>query len=70
MKKIFETPNWIQNVASLIFLNIAQDCSLRQCLTSNRAETSRKNFVAQNEAEMIFSILMLLSIHSNLLVFP
>ena len=30
-------------VASLVFLDIAQDCSLGQCLTYNRAETSRKN---------------------------
>ena len=29
-------------VASLVFLDIAQDCSLGQCLTSSRAETSKK----------------------------
>ena len=45
-KKIF----WVQKVfwlflkfASLVFLDIAQDCSLGQCLTSSRAETSKKN---------------------------
>ena len=27
-------------VASLVFLDIAQDCSLTQCLTSGRAESS------------------------------
>ena len=60
MGKILETPNWVRNegfchffeVASLIFLDIAQDCSLGQCVTSSRAETSKKNlkkkkFVAQ-----------------------
>ena len=29
-------------VASLVFLDIAQDCCLGQCLTSSRAETSKK----------------------------
>ena len=28
---------------SLVFLDIAQDCSLGQCLTSSRAENSKKN---------------------------
>ena len=28
--------------ASLVFVNIAQDCSLGQCLTSSKAETSKK----------------------------
>ena len=33
--------------------NIAQDCSLRQCLISSRAETSKKKvFVAQIGAQM------------------
>ena len=44
-------PNWVRNqdfcyflkVASLVFLDVAQDCSYGQCLTSNRAETSKKN---------------------------
>ena len=30
-------------VSSLVFLDIAQDCSLGQFLTSSRAETSKKN---------------------------
>ena len=29
-------------VASLVFFDIAQDCSLRQCLTSSRPKTSKK----------------------------
>ena len=33
-------------IAFLVFLDIVLDCSLGQCLTSNRAETSKKNFVA------------------------
>ena len=36
--------------ASLVFLDIAQDCSLGQCLTSGRAETSKKVFLAQIRA--------------------
>ena len=51
------------NVASLHFLDIAQDCSLGQCLTSSGAKTSKKNFVAKLGTEMIFSILMSLSVH-------
>ena len=51
-------------VASLVLFDIAEDCSLEQCLTSGGTE-NKKKFV---EAEMIFSI-MLLSVHSNLLVF-
>ena len=27
---------------TLVFLDVAQDCSLGQCLTSSRAKTSRK----------------------------
>ena len=42
--------NWAQNegfchflkCASLVCLDIAQDCSLLQCLTSSRAEISKK----------------------------
>ena len=56
-------------VASLFFLDIAQDCSLGQCLTSSRSETSENCFMAKIGAEMIFSILMLLSVQLNLLVF-
>ena len=52
-------------VASLYFLDIAQDCSLGQDQTSSRAETSNKNV----GVEMIFSILMSSSILSNLRVF-
>ena len=68
-------PNWVQNqcfrhflkVASLVSLDIAQDCSLGQCLTVSRAETSnKKKIVAQTGAEMIFSILVSSSVHSNL----
>ena len=50
---------------SLVFLDIAQDCSWVQSLSSSR----KKNFVTQIGAKMIFSILMLLRVHSNLLVF-
>ena len=32
---------------SLVFLDIEQDCSLGQCLTSSRAEISKESFVAQ-----------------------
>ena len=57
---------------SLVFLGIAQDCSLGQCLTSNIAKTlkkkKKKKNVAQIGAEIIFFILMLSSVHSNLLV--
>ena len=60
---------------SLVFLGIAQECSLRECLTTNIAKTSTttkknktKKNVAQIGAEMIFFILMLSSVHSNLLV--
>ena len=50
MKKKIVAPNWVQNegfchflkVASLIFLDIEQDCSLgQQCLTFSRAGTSK-----------------------------
>ena len=49
-----------------LFLKVA---SLGQCLPSNRAEISKKSFVAQIGTEMIFFILMSLSVHSDLLVF-
>ena len=47
-EKSFGAPSCVQNqgfyhflnVASIVFLNIAQDCSVGQCLTSSRAETS------------------------------
>ena len=35
-------------VASLIFFDIAQDCSLEQCLISSRAETFRKKLCGSN----------------------
>ena len=56
-------------VASLNFLDIAQDRSLGQCLASSRAETSKKHFVAEIGAEMIFPILMSSSVHSNMLAY-
>ena len=76
MEKISGVPNWIQNkgfcpylkFVSLVFLNIAQDCSLGQWLTSSRVESSKNNIVTQIVGEMIFSVLMSSSIHSNLLV--
>ena len=55
-------------VASLVFLDIAEDCSLGQCLTFSRAETSEifeKKIEAQIGAEMIISIQMSWSIHLN-----
>ena len=52
--------------ASLLFLDITQDCSLEQSLTSNRAETSN-SFVAQIGTKTIFSIVMLSKVQSNLL---
>ena len=56
-------------VASLYFLDIAQDCSLGQYLISSRAETSKKYLVAKIGSEMIFSIPMSVSVHSNLVVY-
>ena len=35
-------------VASLVFLNIAHSCSFEQCLTSSRAETSKKKIWSPN----------------------
>ena len=64
--------------ASSVFYDIAQDSSLGQCVPPSRAEISKKKkkrFVAQIRAwqaqigtEMIFSILILSSFQSNLLV--
>ena len=50
MTKNLGAPNWVRSysfchfleVASLVFLDIAQDYSLGQYLTSSRAETSKK----------------------------
>ena len=52
--------------ASLLFLDITQDCSLEQSLTSNRAETSN-SLVAQIGTKIIFSLVMLSKVQSNLL---
>ena len=54
-------------VESLYFLEIAHSCRLGQCLTTSWARTSKRNFVAEIGAEMIFSILMSSTIHSNVL---
>ena len=77
MKKTLGASNSVRNqgfghffkVGLLVFLDIAQDCSLEQCLTSSRDENSRKSFVDQIGTETIFSILMQSNFHSNLLVF-
>ena len=53
----------------LVFPDIAQDCSLGQFLTASRTETSKKDFFWPKLTEMIYSILMLLSVLSNLLQF-
>ena len=45
-------------VPSLVFPDIAQDCSLGQCLTASRDEASKKIVLAKIGVEMIFSILM------------
>ena len=74
MEKISGGPNWVRNedfcrflrVASY-FLDIAQDCSLRQCLTSSRAEISEKTYGDRNWGRKIFSILMFSTVHSKLL---
>ena len=39
--------NHFLKFASLVFLAIAQDCSLGHCLPSSRAETYKKKNVAQ-----------------------
>ena len=44
--------------ASLAFLDITQGCSLGECLTSRRAEASKKKKCGPIRSEMIFSILM------------
>ena len=76
MKKILRAANWARNygvcpflkVAPLVFLDIAQDRSLGQCLTTSRVETlKKKNIAAQIGAEMIFSIPMSSSAHSTCL---
>ena len=77
IEEISEASNWVQNqgfcyllkVASLVSPDIAQDYSLRQCLTSGGTETSKKKFLVQIGVKMIFSILMSSSVHSNLFVF-
>ena len=55
---------------SLVFLDIAPNCSLGQCLTSSTAKTSKKKKKKKVVgAEIIFYILMSLNVHSNLLVY-
>ena len=78
MKNNFGAPKWVLlvrffchflKVASLVFLDIARDCSLVECLTSSRAKTLKKKKIGvQIWAEMIFSILVSLSVHANLLL--
>ena len=53
---------------SLVFPDIAQDCSFGQCLAASKVNTSKKIFLVKIWAEMIFSILIVSSIHSSLLV--
>ena len=51
MEEISGNPNWVRNygfcnflkITSLYLFDIAQDCSLGQCLTSSGPETSKKN---------------------------
>ena len=56
------------NVPSLVFDDIAQDCSLEQCLTASRAETSKNKFGEGGKIGANISSPILLRIHSNLLV--
>ena len=52
MNKVWGAPSWVRNrgfcnllkVASLVFLDIPQDCSLPQGLTSSRAEIVKKKW--------------------------
>ena len=74
--RMIRTSNWVRNkgfcyffkVATSLFLDIAQDFSFGQCLTSSWAETSRKKIVTRSWTKIIFSILLSLSVHSNSLV--
>ena len=69
MKKYFGGPKLGPKLGFLPFsqggiVSFPWYCSLGQC----RAEITKKRFMAQIGAEMNFSIVMLSSIHSNLLV--
>ena len=62
MKKNWGTPNWVQNwdfshfleVASLVFLDIAQDSGLKTISNTQHSWNLQINFVAQILAEIIF----------------
>ena len=71
MEKISGDPNWFRNWGFCHFLkvvsyfpDIAQDCSLGECLTSSRAETFKKKCVIEIGAEMMSS-----NVYLNLLVY-
>ena len=69
MNKVWGAPSWVRNrgfcnllkVASLVFLDIPQDCSLPQGLTSSRAEIVKKK-VAQTWCLFIFVLMSCCSI--------
>ena len=79
MKKFWGVQNCAQSqgfhhflkFASLVFLDIAQDCSLGQCLKSSRAETLKNkkysNFCNFFSSFLHFSLNNLLQIHLKLL---
>ena len=55
MIKNFQGPKLGEKLGFLLFspgcfigFDMAQDCSLGQCLTSSRAETSKRNFCGSN----------------------
>ena len=58
-----------QGCIIFFFVDIAQDCSLGQFLTSSRAETYQNIIMTQIGAEIIFFILMSSSIHLDFRVF-
>ena len=64
MEKTLGGPNWFGNRGFVIFSRL----HLGTTSKPSRDETSKKNVVTEIWAEMIFSILMSPSIHSNLLV--
>ena len=63
-KKFFGVQIWFQNqsfrhflkFASLVFFDIAQDCRLGQCLTSSRAETSKKPIPVPSSVSSIWLV--------------
>ena len=68
-EKTYEKKFWDPKLdQKLRFLPFSQDCNFGQCLTPIRVEISKKKFVAQIGAKVIFSILISSSVHSNLLV--